>query len=332
MSFSTIVSMFAADLTEVKSILHKTLAESEYGITKSLSDYTLAAQGKFIRPVLTLLAFYSVNQNPSQIELKNVYKIAAAIEIIHIASLVHDDVIDDGEYRRSQPTINKKWGMPTAVAYGVYLYSSALTLIAEVGSPEILSNLAYTVKSMSEGELHEIDQRDVELFNSQSYYSTINAKTSDLFVSATYCGSTIAGATDSQLSQMALFSKQLGQLFQISDDFLDIVDTNGDLKKEVGQDLQQGTVTLPIQLLLNQLSDEDKHKVLTESSDVSSVIQTILNDKHIADTFYQDMDNLLSKHARDAHACLVDFEQSHYLQALCDLIDLIQQRAKLTTV
>ena len=256
MSLITVAHLVQKDLDQIDQLIHDTLLESEYTFTREILDYLLSSSGKKIRPILTLLSFYCIQPNPSDETYSKLIKVCAAIEIIHMASLVHDDVIDDGKLRRMKETINVKWGTEVAVVLGVFLYSVSLKLIYEVGSMSILSYLSTAVFSMCQGELIQLSNRFKD-YNKDDYYSVIAAKTADLFSAASLSGALLADGDEKQLQQFKLFSQSLGMLFQISDDYLDLKGFKNVLKKESGQDMLKGIYTLPMHLLLDTFDADE---------------------------------------------------------------------------
>ncbi len=222
-------------------------------------DYLLKSQGKLMRPILALLVdqCFSGSSSPHP----EVVQFAAAIELIHMASLVHDDIIDDAQTRRNKATIYAHFGVGSAVALGVYLYAVSLRLLSQIGSIPIISQLSDAVQSMCEGELVQLSARRQLTDSYASYLKMIESKTADLFAVTCFGVATIHQQRPEMIDQARLMGTQLGMLFQLTDDYLDFFDESGTLKKEGGQDIRQSQVTLPIWQLMTHLSPEQKEEL-----------------------------------------------------------------------
>tara|TARA_A100001015_G_scaffold167559_1_gene186281 strand:- start:5040 stop:6023 length:984 start_codon:yes stop_codon:yes gene_type:complete len=321
-----VISIIKNDLKDVEDIIKKSLENNKNQFAKELIDYLLNAKGKMLRPILTLLVFYSLTPEPSKKQINKILTVSAAIEIIHMASLVHDDVIDDGEVRRMKKTINKKWGNEVAVVLGVYLYSVALKLIADVGSLDILSYLSNAVFSMCNGELIQLDNRNSNTFDEEKYLSIISAKTADLFISSSLCASSIANCSQHEVESVRKFAFQLGQLFQFTDDYLDLKDSNGLLKKEQFQDLTKGTYTLPFKFILDLSTDDEKNVFLNFDKSNKENFVNLLKSKTASKTFTDQCNEIKNEYVKTAFIELDSFEPNKYIKALKKLTSIVAAR------
>ena len=175
-----------------------------------------------------------VNSSPSEELKEKLIQLAAAVEIIHCA-LIHDDVIDEAETRRGQPTIRNKWGNSASVAVGV-LYARALQLVSNIGSLDILTILTSAVRKMCDGELIQLTNRQQVIYKQVDYMKVITSKTAALFKAACETGAVLAKGTQHQQDSLSAYATNLGVAFQLTDDILDCFGQDSDLDKDIGQD------------------------------------------------------------------------------------------------
>lgn len=265
-SLERLYSLFEADLFAVKTLIDTTLNRARNVSNDDLISHLLTLSGKQVRPILTLLA-YRLFLNESQNELSSpepLIQISSAIELIHLASLVHDDVIDDGQYRRDQLSVNAKFGNARAVTVGVYLYSMSLELIAKTRQCDLLYSLSQAVKLMCEGELFQLDSRGEMTVSVEHYLNVVYSKTARLFMSSFECGAQLAAVSQSQVVLLQKYGYYLGVLFQLTDDYLDVFGDQVALKKEKGQDFGQGQFTLPYLFLFEEVCPEEKNTLISD--------------------------------------------------------------------
>jgi octaprenyl-diphosphate synthase len=213
---------------------------SSNALMNQVVDNYLLTKGKQIRPILVLLSarhFGGINEK--------VIDAAAAVELLHNASLIHDDVVDETKTRRGAPTINSVWDNHIAVLVGDFFVSTALQLAISTADPRIISSLCQLGKLLSLGELDQIYNARFHKINEQSYYTTISRKTASLFVSCVEMGAYAAGADDSSLADMRRYAELLGLCFQIKDDIFDYFPDES-IGKPTGNDLREGKITLPL--------------------------------------------------------------------------------------
>ncbi len=240
-----------SELKKVNQLITDTLTETRAAHLLEINRHLLAAPGKRLRPILTLLSYQALAKPDS--DLEGALNLAAAVELIHMASLVHDDVIDTAPIRHNQPTIYAKWGTNISITMGIYLYSLALKRLAVTGNIDILTQISRTVEAMCEGELHQIFERENTQLTLEDYVSILEKKTGVLFGSACYGGAKLAGADSKTAGTMAQFGQLLGIVFQMIDDYMDLKGNAAELGKVPGQDLLKGEITLPLLLCLQSL-------------------------------------------------------------------------------
>lgn len=216
--------------------------ESRSILLNAASRYLLSSGGKRMRASLTLLASRLVGE-PNQAQVLNV---ATAIEMIHAASLVHDDLIDEADVRRGRATVHSKWGGNVALMVGDYLFALAAGQMAQAADPRIIQIFARGVERICEAELSPVTdvvplQRALD-----QYYNKVGGKTAALFECAAEGGMIVGGGDEQQVDALRLFGFEIGLAFQIIDDILDFTGDERTLGKPAGHDLKEGTITLPV--------------------------------------------------------------------------------------
>jgi geranylgeranyl pyrophosphate synthase len=243
---NTIYEPVQEDLVRVEDRL-RSVGEVDFPQLSKLLDYSLKSGGKRIRPALVLLSgrFYHY-------DLSRLLPMATAVEILHTATLVHDDVIDNSPVRRGRPTINKAWGEDKAILLGDYLLAKSQELVAETQNWRVIKLFAQTFMTLSSGELAQA----VNAFNleqtRQQYRQRISAKTASLISLATESGAILSQAPEKSVEALKEYGHNLGIAFQIVDDILDFIGTEEEMGKPAGADLAQGTLTLPAMLVLER--------------------------------------------------------------------------------
>ena len=231
-----------ADLEEFEPALAASVV-SETPLITDVGEHLVSSGGKRLRPALFLLAA----RGGAAFDRARAMPIAIALELIHTASLVHDDVIDEADTRRGAETTNAKWGNQVAILSGDYLFARAFKLVAEEGyDSAVYVKLAHLVCTLSEGEIlqdHTVYQVPA---SEDAYYERIRKKTADFLETCCELGGTIGGMSAEDTAGMALYGHAIGMAFQITDDLLDYRQTSEDIGKPAGHDLAQGFVTLPV--------------------------------------------------------------------------------------
>lgn len=245
-SARAIFSLIASELAEVE-IEFERQARSNIQVIAYLGDYLRASGGKRVRPALTILANHAVGGDGARYTS---IRMAAVMEFLHTATLVHDDIIDNAETRRNRPSINSRFGNQTAVLMGDWLYMSAFeTSLAERSLP-ILDILTAVTRKMTEGELLQLTTLGRTDVSEEQYLDILQRKTSYLFSACCEIGSILGGANESQQKAVRKYGENLGTAFQLVDDLLDFTATDEALGKAAGADLLEGKLTLPLIYLL----------------------------------------------------------------------------------
>lgn len=243
-----IFSLIANELAQVEEEFERQ-ARSNIQVIAYIGDYLRASGGKRVRPALTILANYAVGGDAS---LHNSIRMAAVMEFLHTATLVHDDIIDNAETRRNRPTINSRFGNQTAVLMGDWLYMSAFeTSLAERSLP-ILDILTAVTRKMTEGELLQLTLLGRTDISDEHYFDVLQRKTAYLFSACCEIGAILGRADEAQQRALRDYGMNLGIAFQLADDLLDFTARDETLGKGAGVDLLEGKVTLPLINLLEK--------------------------------------------------------------------------------
>lgn len=237
-----IFSLIASELVEVE-VEFERQAQSNIQVIAHLGEYLRASGGKRVRPALTILSNYAVGGNAAR---HNSIRMAAVMEFLHTATLVHDDIIDSAEMRRNRPSINSQFGNQTAVLMGDWLYMSAFeTSLAERSLP-ILDILTAATRKMTEGELLQLTMLGKTEITEQEYLDILQRKTAYLFSACCEIGAIMGGADAIQQEALKEYGMNLGTAFQLVDDLLDFTASDEVLGKPAGVDLLEGKLTLPL--------------------------------------------------------------------------------------
>lgn len=230
--------------------------DSEEPLVSEVGNYVLRAGGKRLRPMIMFLLGHLLKTDN-----RRLVKVAAAIELIHTATLMHDDVIDKGEVRRGRPTVNHKWGSEIAILTADYLFSNAFCLALETCKPEIVNILAHVTNKMCEAEVFQI-RRPNYFFSMNEYYSIITRKTACLFGACATIPGTLADLNLQEIATLQAFGLNYGMAFQITDDVLDYIGDSRKCGKPIGNDLREGKQTIPLIYALENAAEEDKIKII----------------------------------------------------------------------
>ena len=230
---------------------------SDVELVKKMTDYHLDTGGKKIRALLTLGSAKICGYSKGTRDIN----LAACVELIHAATLMHDDVIDNGSVRRGKKTLNNIWSNHSSVLIGDYLLSRCFEMMVDDGNIEVLKLLSSTSSKIAQGEVLQLQhQGEVDMLE-ETYLKIISAKTAELFAAATKVGAILSDMKSKEKEALEFYGRNLGLTFQIADDTLDY---NSELKlfgKKIGQDFYEGKITLPIILLFQKADDKEKERL-----------------------------------------------------------------------
>lgn len=243
-------------LEQVKNLINQQLTISAKAAdTNRLLEHLKNHRGKMIRPGLVLLAGSSVGK----VTDKHIH-VAAIVEMIHNASLLHDDVIDEGQKRRGLPTVNNLWGNESAVLLGDFLLSQVFKMCINLG-PKITRIIAATAARTCEGELRQVVERQNWQLNEAEYIEIITEKSATFFSSCCRLGALIAQATKADVESLAHFGLNAGIAFQIADDLLDLIGHESQIGKTIGSDVEKNKLTLAVIHILTVVDQKEKNKI-----------------------------------------------------------------------
>ncbi|MFT4727506.1 MAG: octaprenyl-diphosphate synthase [Granulosicoccus sp.] len=237
--------LVAGGMERVDNLIRRRLM-SDVVLINQLSAYIIGNGGKRLRPQLALLSAAACGQDCESSDIEHPVTVAAIIEFIHTATLLHDDVVDASELRRGQDTANSVWGNEAAVLVGDFLYSRAFEMMVDVQSLDVMSILASTTNRIAEGEVMQLLNVHEPDITEAQYIDVIEAKTARLFQAATELGAVLAGQSSEIRQAMASYGMHLGTAFQIADDVLDYQSDTETMGKNTGDDLGEGKTTLPL--------------------------------------------------------------------------------------
>lgn len=226
---------------------------SNVPLVEKIGHYIVESGGKRIRPLLVLLA-----ANAANYQGKDHIPLAAIIEFIHTATLLHDDVVDNSDLRRGKDTANAKWGNAPSVLVGDFLYSRAFQIMVEIGSMDIMSVISNATNVIAEGEVLQLLNTKNPDTTEDAYMQVILGKTAMLFEAATEAGAILANSSSEEREGLRLYGRHLGTAFQLIDDVMDYLSTAEEMGKNVGDDLAEGKATLPLIHAMREGNDEQR--------------------------------------------------------------------------
>ncbi len=252
----TIFKPFQSDLNTFQNYLKRTMT-SNLRIVDEVAKYIVRHKGKQLRPMLVITSARSINE-PTE----SSYLAAVVVELLHTATLIHDDVVDEAELRRGFPTIHKIWKNKIAILMGDYLLAKSLIIATEIRHLEMMNIIANVAKSMSKGELMQIQKTRKLNITEDEYFQLISDKTASLISACCEIGALTTNATPEQRHILKNFGLNLGIAFQIKDDLLDYQSKTGVLGKPAAHDLKDKKITLPLLYAFQDSSGSDRRKIL----------------------------------------------------------------------
>lgn len=320
MQIQDVFRHYGNDLKQVEEHMEMYLG-SEVRLIPEIIHHLIGSGGKRFRPLLLLatadLCGYRGERR---------YPLAAVIEFIHTASLLHDDVIDRAETRRGKPAANHLWGNAASVLVGDFLYSKSFKLMTDDGNPAILKLLSTTTNTMSEGEVFQLMKAGDVNLTEKEYLLIVEKKTSILISAACAVGGILGNAPDSRIEALTRFGIRLGTAFQITDDTLDYVAREEEFGKAIGQDLKEGKLTLPLIRTMKKCNPEERafirRGIEEKNEEATAEIMGLIGR-------YGGIDYALAKAKTcidEARGFLAGFEDSEARTALLSIADYIIER------
>ena len=315
-------ALVGADMAGVNALILERM-QNEVALIPQLAGHIVASGGKRLRPMLTLasarLCGYGGRRH---IEL------AACVEFIHTATLLHDDVVDESALRRGTETANAVWGNQASVLVGDFLFSRSFQLMVDVGSLEVLGILANASATIAEGEVRQLATVNRPETGIADYLKVVEGKTAALFAAACRIGAVIADRPPAEAEALQTYGMNLGTAFQLVDDVLDYSARQADLGKTVGDDFAEGKVTLPVILAYGRGSEEERafwRRVLCEEERRAGDFRkaVVLMQRHAS--LSETLDRARS-HAEDAKQALASFPDGPVRAVLADIADFCVER------
>ena len=298
----------------------QTQLNSDVALINQLGAYIIQAGGKRLRPVSLLLAARACVPNSKTLNQEFI-DLAAIIEFIHTATLLHDDVVDESSQRRGQDTANEVWGNAASVLVGDFLYSRSFQMMVDVGSMRVMEILSQTTNQIAEGEVMQLLNIGAAATSEEQYFSTIKNKTAILFASAAQLAAVQFQQSKKVEASLYDYGLNLGIAFQLCDDVLDYISDAETMGKNVGDDLAEGKPTLPIINAIERTTGKDK-QILIDAIDnadrnkLDAVLSIIESTGSMGYTTRK-----AKEHAQLAKDCLASLPESVYRNALYDLAD-----------
>ena len=310
------------DMKRVNALILERM-RSPVALIPQLAGHIIAAGGKRLRPMLTLatarLCGYRGERHVA---------LAAAVEFIHTATLLHDDVVDDSDLRRGLATANAVWGNKASVLVGDFLFSRAFELMVEDGALPVLSILSRASAVIAEGEVLQLVTSNDVATSEAAYLEVINAKTAQLFAAASRIGAVVAGRSEAEEQALEAFGRNLGIAFQLIDDMLDYSALQSELGKSVGDDFRDGKITLPVVLALRAADEREREfwrRTLEESEQRDGDLEHAIELMRRHGTLAANLERA-REYGAAARRALSIFRDSPEHQALDEVIEFCLER------
>jgi octaprenyl-diphosphate synthase len=310
---SAAIQLVAPDMLEVDNVIAQRL-DSEVPLVGQVSQYIIAAGGKRLRPVLLLLICGALGYKDEQR-----FNLAAVVEFIHTATLLHDDVVDESKMRRGLATANESFGNPASVLVGDFLYSRAFQMMVDAGDMRIMQILSDATNVIAEGEVMQLMNMHDPSLDEAGYLRVIRSKTAKLFEASARLGAILAKSEPAVEEACAQYGQALGTAFQVIDDVLDYDGDPAVMGKNLGDDLREGKATLPLIIAMQRGTDAQRSLIqqAIETGDLSqlSVILAVVRDTGALDASRR----AAASEATRAIDALAHLEPSQYKDALLQL-------------
>ncbi len=252
-----VMGLIRAELADVEEFMEQTMS-SDIAMVSEVVRHILSSGGKRLRPALVMLSGRACGGTAAQL-----VPLAAALELVHTATLIHDDIVDESSTRRGVETVSQRWGPGVAVLTGDLMFAASFSILSGYGDPEILSLMSHVIGEMCTGEIEQYACRGDLDQTEGLYLKRIGRKTASLMSAATSLGATVGGGSQAERRALASYGYHLGMVFQIRDDILDLGGTSSQMGKNTAADLLNGVVTLPlIYALAHQAVGPELRRVL----------------------------------------------------------------------
>ena len=318
---AAIYAPIEAELVMVENKL-RGLAPAEVGHLRPLLDYVAGTGGKRVRPAITLLASHPYPHDADKLVL-----MAGAVELLHLATLIHDDTVDDSPTRRGRATVGNVWGHHVAVLFGDYVFATSATFVCDTDNIRIMRRFSETIMDLASGELIEyfgaFDPAQArELYNDRIY-----RKTASLFCTAGESGAVLGGAPEDEVQAMRRYGYNIGMAYQVGDDLLDFEGDETDLGKPVGSDLLHGVLTLPTIMLQERYPQDNPVSALFQDRDNAEKLQRVVDMIRNAGII-RDCEDVVRDYCDRACAELKTLPKGEARRSLHDLAEYVWNRRR----
>ena len=310
------------DLKELELQLKESIS-SDVELATEVSSYIVKSGGKRIRPTITILIARALNYRG-----KELINLATAIELLHTATLIHDDVVDQSEIRRGKTSIHKKWDNAHGVLVGDFVYSKAFQLMASLKNTRIIQTLAKSTNRISEGEILQLNFLDSANIKETDYFEIIGRKTAELFKASAHTAALLAEAEENLIKISCEFAFALGIVFQLRDDLLDYSGNELKTGKRIGKDFLEGKITLPLIQAFNLADPEDLDliKKASEARDerkLQEVINIITKSGAV-----REVEKITKGYSEKCLILLDKFPHSVYIESLREVVTNLRERSR----
>lgn len=327
-NINEIYDYFQNDLNIIdKEIIKNCDAKSP--LIKEMSIHIINSGGKRIRPILVLLSNMLISGEKNS----NIYYLASAVELIHTATLLHDDVVDNSSLRRGSDTANAIWDNKASILVGDFLFSLSFQMMVATNSIKILEILSNASNIIADGEVNQLQNSNNIEITMEKYFEIIEGKTAALFSASCSSGAALANAPIDQINKLHEFGNNLGILFQITDDLMDYGYGSGSLGKNIGDDFNEAKITLPVIIAYQKSSNIDKNKIedllfantanSNKEDDLNSLLKIL--DKHNS---FKNCINIATEYYNNSRNILKLFKPSIYRDYLEIILQNVIERVK----
>ena len=320
MQATSIYEPIQQGLSRVEESLKTLGGDLRFPFLSQVLGHIMDTTGKAVRPAITLL---SGNFHPN--DGRTIEIMATAVELLHIATLIHDDTVDESAIRRGKATVGSLWGRKVAVLVGDYIFAGSATHVCDTGNVRVIRRFSETIMELASGELSEMAESYNRDQTREQYLKRIYNKTASLFTTASESGAILSGAPEDVVQALKAYGYNLGMAFQIVDDILDFDGTQEEIGKPVGSDLAHGVMTLPAIMASERFPSEDAIRGLFDSPDyparLQRVVELIQDSSIIADS-YEEARSFCGK----ALTAIEDLPRNSSRESLEELVEYVIER------
>ena len=306
------------DLKKVESLMRKNLSKEP--VVKDLYDYIFDKSGKKVRASISLISSYGMNKNQ-----QNRVKLAAIIELLHTATLVHDDIIDNSDLRRGKTTVNVVWSNSHGVLIGDFIYSKAFMLMNEIGNFKVIDELSSATNKIAEGELMQLANKNnldtsLQQLKKISYY-----KTGRLFEASAKSAAMLSGKSTSFINNISKAAKLIGIVFQVRDDLLDYGISKGNIGKPEMQDILEDKINYPLYFALKNSSKKDSSKILKKLKNKDFSVEEVADFVSSSNAFNK-CNSLIQSYSNEISECINKISNKEIRDEMLNLSESLKNR------